>query len=64
MKVGITSSAEVRSCIERAKELRSEYILQQLRLGMAALSRLIHGSWHKAAAAGSGIPAHRQRTAH
>ena len=61
MKLGITSSAELRSCAERAHELRRDYIRQQLRLGMAALYRLIHGSRHAAASAGTGASANPQR---
>lgn len=61
MNFGITSSAELRSGVERAHELRRAYIAQQLHLGMAALSRLIHGSWHAATSAGTAASANLQR---
>lgn len=56
MNFNMTSSDELQSCIERAHELRREYISQQLRLGRAALNRLIHGSWQAASAAVSANP--------
>lgn len=59
----IKSSADVRSCIEQAHELRREYLGQQLRLGMAALSRLIHGSRQAAASAEAGASANARRGA-
>lgn len=53
MNFGTTSSVELRSCVERAHELRREYIAQQLKVGIAALFRLIRGSRPAAAAGGA-----------
>jgi len=60
MNFGITSSVEPRSCVERAHELRREYIAQQLDAGMAALFRLIRGL-RSAAAAAAGASTKPQR---
>lgn len=61
MKFGIASSAEVEYWIERGRKLRNEYFAQQLRLGGAALSRLVHGSGHAAASGSAGASANPQR---
>lgn len=52
MNFGNASSVELRSCVERAHELRREYIAQQLDAGMAVLFRLIRGLRRAAASAG------------
>jgi hypothetical protein len=63
MKFEIKSSADVESSMQRAHELRKEYIAQLLRAGMAALSRLIHGSRHAAESGINGVSATLRRDA-
>lgn len=71
MKFGMMSSAELRACVERAHELRKEYLAQQVRVAKAAFYRLIRGLRHTAASAATGASAHPKcgpsmgmRTAH
>lgn len=71
MKFGIMSSAELRVCVERAHELRKEYLTQQLLVAKAVFYRLIRGLRHTATSVATGAsanpkcgPSMGMRTAH
>lgn len=71
MKFGMMSSAELQSCVERAHELRREYIAQHLHLAKAAFYRMVLGLRHTATSVATGASANPKcgssmsmRTAH